>query len=148
MEYWDLIENPSDETYRRLIRVLCDHSDKFYFVTRKELKYNQEILLQFNPYIIESYKTKKWASTITKGPSATVYVMEANKDTCMLLQKYANSLFDWVAPNLPEDLTFYKNNFAWFSCTTHEEFGGYSIRSDYYRELIHEIDGLKVQKAE
>ena len=69
MEYWDLTENPADEIYRKLIKVLCDNSDKFYFVSRKELKYNQEILVQFKPYMIESYKTKKWANTKTKGPS-------------------------------------------------------------------------------
>src|SRR5690606_17037426 len=134
--------------YRRLIKVLCDHSDKFYFVTRKELKYNLDILTQFRPYILETYKTKKWANTITKGPAATVYVIEANPDTCELLQKSASSLYDWVAPNLPEDLTFLKNNFEWFSCTTHEEFGGFSIRSEYYRKLLDRITGLKLEKVE
>jgi hypothetical protein len=146
MEYWNLAENPTGGTYQQLISVLCDNSDKFYFVTRKELKYNEKILLQFEPYIIETYKTKKWANTITKGPAATVYVIWANRDTCRLLQQTAKTLYDWVAPNLPEDLTFIKNNFAWFSCTTHEEFGGFSIRSEYYRKLLDQITGLKVEK--
>ncbi|WP_141431099.1 hypothetical protein [Bacillus sp. 03113] len=148
MEYWDLIENPADETYQQLINILCDNSDKFYFVTRKELEYDQEILLKFKPYIIETYKTRKWANTITKGPAATVYVIEANRNTRKLLQQSAKTLYDWVAPNLPEDLTFIKNNFAWFSCTTHEEFGGFSIRSEHYKKLISQIHGLKVQKVE
>lgn len=147
MEYWDLTENPKDEIYRELIKVLCDHSDKFYFVTRKELKYNQEILARFKPYTIEIYKTKKWANTMTKGPAATVFVMESNEETYKLLKQYASALYDWVAPSLPEDLTFIKNNFAWFSCTTHEEFGSFSIRSDYYKDLIFKIQGLKVQKS-
>jgi hypothetical protein len=56
MEYWNLAENPTGGTYRRLISVLCDNSDKFYFVTRKELKYNEKIFLQFEPYIIETTK--------------------------------------------------------------------------------------------
>ena len=38
MEYWELIENPTGETYRDLIKLLCDYSDTFYFITRKELK--------------------------------------------------------------------------------------------------------------
>ncbi|MFB7304458.1 hypothetical protein [Heyndrickxia sporothermodurans] len=58
MEYWEIVENPAGETYQQLIKVLCDHSDKFYFVTRKELKYDPEILTQFEPYILETYKTK------------------------------------------------------------------------------------------
>lgn len=148
MEYWELTENPKDEIYRELIKVLCDSSDKFYFVTRKELTYNQEILVQFEPYTIESYKTKKWANTTTTGPAATVFVIESREETYKLLKENANTLYDWVAPSLPEDLTFMKNNFAWFSCTTHEEFGGFSIRSDYYKNLVCKIPDLKVQKSQ
>ncbi|MBU8568562.1 hypothetical protein KM914_19480 [Virgibacillus pantothenticus] len=73
------------------------------------------------PYLIETYQAKVWAFTITKGPAATIYEVEANYDTCNILQQSANALYDWVAPNLPEDLTFIKNNIAWFSCTSHEE---------------------------
>ncbi|CAM3889932.1 hypothetical protein [Lederbergia lenta] len=148
MEYWDLVENPTGETYRQLIKVLCDYSDTFYFVTRKELRYAQEILDEFEPHTVKTYKTKKWANTETKGPAATVYVMEANQDTCELLLQPANKLYDWVAPNLPEDLTFIKNNFAWFTCTTHEQFGGFSIRSNYYRRLLDQVSNLKVVKVE
>ena len=77
-----------------------------------------------------------------------MYVIEANRNTCELLQQSAKALYDWVAPNLPEDLTFMKNNFAWFSCTSHEEFGGFSIRSEYYRKLLDRIPGLKIKKVE
>ncbi|MBD8006704.1 hypothetical protein [Bacillus norwichensis] len=147
MEYWDLVGNPAGETYRQLIKVLCDYSDKFYFVTRKELKYNPDILAQFKPYALETYRTKKWANTITKGPAATVYIIEANQDTCRLLQQTASTLYDWVAPDLPEDLTFLKNNFAWFTCTSHEEFGGFSIRSEFYRKLLDQVPGLEIEKV-
>lgn len=148
VEYWRLAENPAGSTYRRLMKVLCDHSDLFYFVTRKELKYDKEVIEQFRPYMKETYKTKKWANTITKGPAATVYVIEANKDTCKLLQQLSDNLYGWVAPRLPEDLTFIKNNFAWFTCTTHEEFGEFSFRSDHCKSLIQQIEGLKIEKVD
>ncbi|MEN2768667.1 hypothetical protein [Ornithinibacillus xuwenensis] len=148
MEYWTLLENPTGSTYRNLMQVLCEHSEVFYFITRKELTYDWNTMKQFTPYIMETYKTKKWANTITKGPAATVYVVEANVETCSLLQHVAHSLYDWVAPNLPEDLTFMKNKFEWFSCTTHEEFGGFTIRSDYYRNILGQINGLKVIKED
>lgn len=147
MEHWDLIENPKNDTYKNLIKVLIENSDKFYFITRKELKYNQEVIAHFEPWVTETYKAKEWASTKTTGPAATVYLMESNEKTCDLLMEYATSLYDWVAPDLPEDLTFLKNDFAWFSCTTHEGFGGFSIRSDYYRQLLYKIPNLKVERT-
>lgn len=147
IEYWDVIENPTGETYQQLIKLLCDYSDQFYFVTRKELKYNKAILEKFHPYLIETYQTKEWANTRTFGPAATVYVLTANEETCKLLQELSTNLYDWIAPHLPEDLTFQKNNFSWFLSTTHEGFAGFSIRSDYYRNLIHQVDGLKIELA-
>lgn len=41
-----------------------------------------------------------------------------------------------------------KNNFVWFTCTTHEEFDGFNIRSDYYKNLMLKIGGLKIEKVE
>lgn len=144
MVNYEIVENPSGDTYRHLIQMLCQHSDRFYFITRKELKYNKKILKQFNPFIIEKYKTKEWANTITLGPAATVYVIDVNEDTCRLLQNLAQSLYAWQAPELPEDLTFIKNDFEWFTCTTHEEFAMFSIRSEFYLNLVKQLPGLKL----
>lgn len=144
-EYWEIIESPQGKTYEQLIKVLCDYSDYFYFITRKELTYDVDVLRNFEPYILEKYKTKQWANTRTKGPAATVYVIEVNDNTCKLLQTSANSLYDWVASQLPEDLTFLKNDFAWFTSTTHEEFAGFSIRTPYYKKIIEKIEGLKIE---
>lgn len=148
MEYWSLVENQTGEVYQQLINVLCSYSDKFYFITRKELSYDMKIIKNFEPYIVETYKTKKWANTMTDGPSATVYVIDVNPETCLLLQQLANSLYDWVSPKLPEDLTFIKNNHPWFTSTAHEEFAIFSIRSDYYRNIMKKIDGLTIQMEE
>lgn len=148
MEYWNVTENPSGIVYKNLIKALCDHSDKFQFVMRKQLKYNLDVLHQFQPYVICHYEASKWANTITKGNKAIVYVIEANNDTCTLLQQNANQLYDWVSPKLPEDLTFIKNNFEWFSSTTHEEYAYFRIHSDHYWKLIHKIKGLKLERVE
>lgn len=74
--------------------------------------------------------------------------MESNEATYDLLVQNASSLYDWVAPELPEDLTFIKNNFTWFTCTSHEEYASFSIRSNYYKKLILKINGLKLERGE
>src|SRR5690625_6709846 len=114
VEYWDLTENPKNEIYKGLIKVLCNNSDRFYFITWKELKYNKEIIAQFEPYVTETYKTKKRAGTETKGPAATVFVMESNEETYKLLVKYVYRLYNWVASKLPENLTYIKINIILF----------------------------------
>src|SRR5699024_11136268 len=144
MEYWDIRENPIGTTYQQLIKILCDYSDKFYFITRKELDYDKAIISKFKPYFLKNYQTNEWDSTKTLGPKATVYEIEANEQTCKLLQRLANSLYDWVAPDLPEDLTFIKNNFVWFYSCTHEEYATFTFRSVYYKQLIMENNNLEL----
>lgn len=148
IEEWYITENPKGEIYRSLMRVLCDYSDTFYFVTRKELTYDKYVLKQFKPYIIKKYKTKEWAGTITLGPAATVYEVDANEETYQLLVQLTDNLYDWVAPSLPEDLTFIKNNFEWFYSTTHEEYAHFSFRSQFYKDLICGINGLQLEQEE
>ena len=144
MIYWHLVENPTGKTYEQLIHVLCEHSNTFYFVTRKEFRYNEHILEQFRPFVINTYKSKSWAGTVTQGPAATIYEIKVNKATCRLLQQLSNSLFDWVAPNLPEDLTFLKDGQVLFSSTTHEKMGCFEL-SENEQHLIYEIEGLEVE---
>ncbi|WP_153721100.1 hypothetical protein [Sporosarcina cascadiensis] len=132
MDYWEIDGNPTGVVYENLMKVLCVHSDEFYFITRNELTYDWSLLDYFAPYIKSNYKTKTFAQTITKGPAATVYVIESTPDTLKLLIKSANSLYDWVAPQLPEDLIFFENNVEWFSCTIHEEQATFWLRSEYY----------------
>lgn len=148
VECWNINENPTDVVYENLIKLLCNHSDTFYFITRKELTYDERVITSFAPYMIKTYKTKKWAFTETTGPDATVFVIEVNDATCALLLKHANNLYDWVAPALPEDVTFMKNNFTWFSCTTHEEAAAFLIRSTYYKKRILAVEGLQLERIE
>lgn len=147
METWVVAENPQGEVYRNLMRVLVDYSDKFYFVTRKELSYDQNKLKLFEPYMIKTYKTKEWAGTITLGPHATVYEIEANEQTYSLLVELADSLYDWVSPELPEDLTFIKNGFEWFYSTTYEAFACFCFRNAFYKSLMLTMKGLPLEKV-
>lgn len=146
MDYFDLLEDVAGESYEAFIEFLCEHSDKFYFITRKELDFPKEALQKFKPYIIKQYKTKEWESTITAGPAATLYEIEINHQTIDLLKSSANKLYDWVQPELPEDLSFLKNGFPWFYTCSHEEFAHFQIRSDFYRNLILANEHIKVQQ--
>ena len=144
MECWCLTDNPRGSVYRHLIQVLCKNSDRFYFVTRKEIKYDPEPLAQFAPYIIETYRSNKFGTTITHGTAATVSVITVNKETRLLLQSLADSLYQWVGPRLPEDLTFIQNGFKWFTCTTHEEMGLFRFHSEYQKKTVEQIEGLEI----
>lgn len=148
MKSYDILENPRGETYKTLIQILCHHSDYFYFVTRKELTYDKDVLQKFLPFVLKTYKTNEWESTITKGPAATIYEVEINPQTIQLLTDCAESLYEWISPQLPEDLTFVKNKYAWFYSCSHEKFAVLRARNPYYQQLIEKIDGMTIERVE
>ncbi len=143
-----MIENPTGDVYLALIKALCKNSDRFCFVTRKELDYDQLTIQLFQPHKIREYKSKQWSGTVTRGPSATIHEYKINKETTRLLLQSANSLYEWVSPKLPEDLAFYQKDFNWFYSTTHEELADFRICSEQQVKLMEQIPGLKVEKAE
>jgi hypothetical protein len=147
MEYWPLLENPKGNVYRRLMQVLCANSDRFYFITHRDFDYNHAILEEFKPYCIEICRTNKWGSTQYGGAAPTIYIIEAKQYTCKLLQDSADSLYDWNYP-LPEDLTFLKNGYTWFVSISHEKVGGFYIYTDHQRDLLKQIPGIIIEKAE
>ena len=60
VNYYDVTENPTGTTYNELIQALCDHSDSFYLITRAEFQYDEAVLAQFAPHVLDTYKTQKW----------------------------------------------------------------------------------------
>lgn len=135
MEIRYLIQDTAEQ-YKMLVNFLCDNSDSFYFVMRKELKYDLRNVACFDPYLIKSYEAKTWSNTITLSYPAKVNLYEVNEDTRKLLLSLGGKLYDWVAPQLPEDLTFIKNSFEWFVSTTHEEKAMFLLKSKYIKEML------------
>lgn len=112
--------NPSGDAYRALIKILIEQSDSFYVVTRGELQYEPEPIELLVPYAKDIHKTKQWGQSKTKGKAATLYEFPATKEMRHLLVHLADSLFDWVAPGLPEDLTFLRDGQIIFTSIAHE----------------------------
>jgi hypothetical protein len=52
-----------------------------------------------------------------KGQSFRIFPL--NDVSKAFLKKY-ESFWDWALPDLPEDLSFYRNNKVWLNCITHE----------------------------
>jgi len=74
------------------------------------------------PFLIKKYKSSEWPGTKLIGHEATIYVLHYNKETITILKKYTNSLFEWIQPNLPEDICFLdENENAILITITHEK---------------------------
>ena len=76
------------------------------------------------------------------GARGEVYLYECNDHTRKIIRNKATGLYDWLLPELPEDLSFIdENGEAWFTTITHERMGGMSSENtDVIEELKRVID--------
>jgi len=78
-------------------------------------------------YLIERKTVSKWPGTellvnnYFPDNYADICRYAFNKETSSILCNSNENLFEWLEPNFPEDLTFYKNDRPIFVSITHEK---------------------------
>jgi hypothetical protein len=119
------IEN-KNINYKELLEFALEKADSFSLVWRDYEFYDSAFELEdkLRPWLISEYSSSSWPGTITFGREALVKKYEVNKKTIRLL-RCVTSVFDFIAPNYPEDLALYKDNKVIFSSVTHEEIATY-----------------------
>ena len=80
----------------------------------------QKILDELQPYLIESIETSSWPGTILYNGKVRLFKYKVNNNSLGILSTIDN-LFDWLQPNYPEDLTFYKEDKPIFISISHEK---------------------------
>lgn len=116
-------DEPRGTAYNRLIDFAEKQCVKFSVVWREDLgnkRKQNEIARELEPFILEDTITSKWPGTEIFGATANVCFYKLNGETTNILKK-AERLYQWEAPEFPEDLTFYvKNGNIWLASVAHE----------------------------
>ncbi|MDG3044715.1 hypothetical protein OE903_15155 [Bacillus sp. B6(2022)] len=92
----------------------------------------------------EMKEQSEWASTMLLNNTAKVYYYYTDENAKSILKEFANSLYDWEQPNLPEDLSFFKNGEDWLVTSSHEEESYIDTENDTELQRILSIPELKV----
>lgn len=113
--------------YTQLLNTALKEYDSFSLVWRDDMEFNEsakKLEEQLAPYLIEEKHTDVWPGTQLEYPFATVRIYQVNEKTIKTLQS-VNSVFEWLSPNYPEDLAFYKNGVNKFASVAHEQMAWY-----------------------
>ncbi|WP_254854022.1 stage III sporulation protein AH [Halobacillus salinus] len=121
-------ENIEGERYHQLLELLVKHCDRFAFVERRDMMENEETRLAYiddwtgdiQEDLIEREIQKRWVTTTIFGATAYVFYYHFNNRTKRFLKEQSRTLFDWVSPELPEDLMFYHQDTCMLAGCSHE----------------------------
>jgi hypothetical protein len=109
-------------TYKNLLEVAEQEYDTFSLVWRHELNFEEsawKIEEELRPHLLSKFSSCKWPGTEIFGRKATIRTYVVNPESISILGR-VSSVFDWLAPNYPEDLAFYRENKVIFASVAHE----------------------------
>ncbi len=139
----DLMIEPVGEVYLKFIKLFMEHSDTFILVYRREVKLNkngESLLEKLSKYRYKTHEQNIFAGTqLAEGVMATVHYFKVCEKSIDVLIESANSLYDWVQPNLLEDLSFISNENYVFSMIAHEKKGTIFLSNDLTVKKLNEI---------
>ena len=140
--------NCSDKTnYDKLIDFMIANSDAFSLVYFKykeneKLKHQAKSLsIALKPFKIFQKNTNIMPSMITVNQNKHIYNLTIYKACAEVLPllKSVDSLWEWDYPYYPMDLCFFRNGYAWFVSSAHENYN--SLNTDD-KEMISAIGDL------
>ncbi|WP_245805782.1 stage III sporulation protein AH [Bacillus alkalicellulosilyticus] len=91
-------------------------------IEEERLAYVEHLIVDIKGHLIERNKQREWETTKLSGDTAYVYYFQMNNATRLFLKEYSHSLFDWIKPELPEDLMFYHHDRCILAVCSHEKF--------------------------
>lgn len=142
-------QDPKQDVYKNLIDVAFEICDQFHLVLRKDfgpLTRYEPILKRLENSLIVMKEESEWASTILgDGQTAKIYYYYTDANAKEVLKDVSKSLYEWVQPHLPEDLSFFKQGKEWLVTISHENESYIFTEEKSEIEKVLSIKGLKAK---
>lgn len=146
-QYFVLKSNPSGNTFERLLELMFSLADSFILVEIKNIIKTDKfklVLEELSDYNIKVQSQSAYAQTrLGDGGTAKVYYYKACQEAKEILIRHSNSLYDWMLPDHPEDLSFIFKDCYLLASTAHEGMGSIYIYEDAMIDKISSISGLE-----
>ena len=129
MRVYFLREFQDSAGYQAFLAYMLRNSDVFSFTfckraegekTKKAIRLIADRLKRFK---ISSRQTHQWPGTVSFDPYLYQLVYYRADEACLEVLKSRGGVYDWLYPEAPEDLCFYKNGYCWLATTSHEKMG-------------------------
>jgi len=101
---------------------------------------------ELQPFLIKKEDLSEWPGTRIAG-TAPVFTFQFNPRTARIIKETALSPFDWLQPELPEDLSLLRpDGTPWFVTIAHERDCYFKLTEKEETELTSAIPDLKLEE--
>lgn len=123
---YTFVREPRGLIYRNLLDFSVDECSAALLVARSDVDLgpNAKVVMEsLGPFLLSETESHMWPGTVLHG-GATALVMTYRLDhaSVALLTEAADGLYDWIQPDLPEDLCLLRaDDTPWMVTITHEK---------------------------
>lgn len=147
---WNLAEEPTGEVLHQLLEYALTQCKQFLLVTQEtELKESGiQVLKNLEPFLLQKSEESQWPGTLLCGEGAggaTVYQYKYCPESAAIIKGVARGLYDWLGPDLPEDLCLMRSDGSpWLVTISHEKDAYLELSVEEKDDLIAKVPGLKL----
>ena len=147
---FDIASEPKDDVYRQLLAKFGQYSSAVMVVLRDPTYLTPtgtNVLNQISPWCLRTEKKSEWPGTVMKNFSATIHTYRLSSELLIILQTVTKSLYQWVQPELPEDLCFIRPDGRPILVTIAHECDAYlDVTEPEAEDFMVMIPGLKLHR--
>lgn len=121
----NILSEIKGESYKTLLELAFSKCEEFILVERHQSELNEKglkFLESLKSEIIDIEVDQKWPGTELFGHFANIYFFKTSEKAKRILLDNSDSLYSWLSPDYPEDLSFYKTKGeVWLTSTSQEK---------------------------
>jgi hypothetical protein len=141
-----LLTEPKEDLYRKVIDYAVNECKTVLLVVRKSIALNSngtKVLQQLDPYLKNKMESTEWPGTKLLEDTAVVHQYHFGPACAEILKRSAESLYEWVQPELPEDLCLLKDNEdPWLVSISHERDSYFILNEEARVKLLSSLPEL------
>lgn len=143
-----IVEEPTGDTYRGLLRFAAAVGSLFSLVWREQFRFDESALgirRRLEGELVSESWTDEWPGTRLLGHMATVRKYRLSASSLAVISE-ARGLYSWLEPVLPEDLAFYEpDGHVWLGSIAHERDAFVDPAAVDVEDLITRVPGLRLE---
>jgi hypothetical protein len=152
VDRYRIVEEPTAANYGLLLDFMRDRATTMSLAlvgSGRKSRRAQACLDELRPYLVDASESAEWPGTrLMEGYSALLHRFSVSSSSVAVLRNAADGLYSWQAPELPDDLCFYRaDGTALLGSTAHERESELRLERAEYAALLRLAPGIQMARV-
>lgn len=123
----------------KILEAMSDYANSFSYVVRDGMAVSSkavQLIDELSPYLLSCNHCQEWPGTKLLIGSALLFSYSLSALSANVLVNTSDDIYEYILPNLPEDIVLYQNDTPVFISVTHEKDSYFIVDHDTEHHLL------------